>query len=544
MEEFEKLIQQYEAESFYQKGEKIKGKIIKIQDDKAYIDIGQKIEAVIPVNQIEGYKEGDEIIAIFTGKKDKDGYFILSRKGIDIEEKIKFLKEAFEKKYKLRGEIEKVLEKGYIVDIKGLKAFMPKSESSLNKEEQLFENMPVEFYIINLNTSKKYPKIIVSRKKVLEEERKAEKEKLLSLIKEGQIIKGKVVKITDKGAVINIDNIIYAFLPKHLISWDKNKTLEPNQEIEAIVKEKKEDKIIVSMKDLEPNPYEKFNIGDIVEVQIKEINKYGLIVVVDNAEGFIPASHTSHFGYNMKKFQIGQKIKAKIIELDKEKGQLKLSIKELEENPVEKFLKENPVGSIIKAKLKSVKNKIAFIDLGEIEGILRLEDAIFGKEVKDLNSILKPNQIYKFKIIGTQKDKIIVGLKQVKEEAWNEFIKNHKIGDVIEAEVKKLIDKGAFVDINEDIEGFIPVSEIAIERINIPSDKLSLHQKVKAKIIDIDEKNKKIKLSIKALLLEEKKKEEEKKKQEEVKEKLEETKKVEGLGTLGDILKQKLGDKK
>jgi len=544
MEEFEKLIQQYEAESFYQKGEKIKGKIIKIQDDKAYIDIGQKIEAVIPANQIEGYKEGDEITAVFTGKKDKDGYFILSRKGIDIEEKIKFLKEAFEKKYKLRGEIEKVLEKGYIVDIKGLKAFMPKSESSLNKEEQLFENMPVEFYIIKLDESKKYPKIIVSRKKVLEEERKAEKEKLLSLIKEGQIIKGKVVKITDKGAVINIDNIIYAFLPKNLISWDKNKTLEQNQEIEAIVKEKKEDKIIVSMKDLEPNPYEKFNIGDIVEAQIKEINKYGLIVVVENAEGFIPASHTSHFGYNMKKFKIGQKIKAKIIEVDKEKGQLKLSIKEIEENPVEKFLKENPVGSIIKAKVKSVKNKIAFIDLGDIEGILRLEDAIFGKEVKDLNSILKPNQIYKFKIIGTQKDKIIVGLKQVKEEAWNEFIKNHKIGDVIEAEVKKLIDKGAFVDINEDIEGFIPVSEIAIERINIPSDKLSLHQKVKAKIIDIDEKNKKIKLSIKALLLEEKKKEEEKKKQEEVKEKQEETKKVEGIGTLGDILKQKLGDKK
>ncbi|GAB6072198.1 hypothetical protein JCM14244_05750 [Venenivibrio stagnispumantis] len=298
------------------------------------------------------------------------------------------------------------------------------------------------------------------------------------------------------------------------------------------------------MKDLEPNPYEKFSIGDIVEAQIKEINKYGLVVVVDNAEGFIPASHTSHFGYNMKKFQIGQKIKAKIIEIDKEKGQLKLSIKEIEENPVEKFLKENPIGNIIKAKVKSVKNKIAFIDLGEIEGILRLEDAIFGKEVKDLNSILKPNQIYKFKIIGTQKDKIIVGLKQVKEEAWNEFIKNHKIGDVIEAEVKKLIDKGAFVDINEDIEGFIPVSEIAIERINIPSDKLSLHQKVKAKIIDIDEKNKKIKLSIKALLLEEKRKEEEKKKQEEVKEKQEETKKVEGLGTLGDILKQKLGDKK
>jgi len=257
-----------------------------------------------------------------------------------------------------------------------------------------------------------------------------------------------------------------------------------------------------------------------------------------------------------KNLKVGDKVKAKIIELDKENRKLKLSIKALQENPVEKFLKENPVGSVIEAKVKDVKQKVAFIDLGEIEGIVKLEDATDNKNIKSISSVLKEGKVYKFKVLGAEKDKILLGMKQLLEEEWNEFISKYKVGDVVKGKVKKLIEKGAIVDLGENIEGFIPVSEIALERINIPSDKLELHQEVEAKIIKIDPENKKITLSIKQILLEKekRKKEEEKRKAEEeakrkLLEKLESKKEEgkqpegEGLGTLGDILKKKLLEK-
>ncbi|WP_345780603.1 S1 RNA-binding domain-containing protein [Sulfurihydrogenibium sp.] len=325
-------------------------------------------------------------------------------------------------------------------------------------------------------------------------------------------------------------------------------------------------KPILSLKLLEKNPFENFdkNVGDVVDAKVKEINKGGLVVDINGIEGFIPNSEISHFDYrNTKKsIKVGDTIKAKIFEIDKEKSKIKLSIKQTQENPVEKFLKENPVGSVIQAKVKDVKQKVAFIDLGDIEGIIKLQDATDNTSVKSISSLFKEGKTYKFKVLGAEEDKVLLGTKQLLEDAFNKFTSDYKVGDVVKAKVKKLIEKGAFVDITDDIEGFIPVSEIAKERINIPSDVLSLHQEVEAKIIKIDPQNKKITLSIKQLILdqerkaqeeEKRKKEEEKKKaQEEAKKKLleklsqkEEKKEPqgEGLGTLGEILRKKLMEK-
>ena len=564
MNEFEKMMEQAVETSHYSKNQKVKGKIVKITDDKVYVDIGQKVEAVLRKQEAEGYKEGDEMEAVFIGKRDKDGYFILSRKGFVMKDKVKKLKEAFENRQKVKVMVVSKGEKGYIVDIEGIKGFMPFSESGTKRDETLPEGYTFEVYIVKFEERKGNPNVVISRKEALKEELNAEKEKYLSVLQQGQKIIGKVEKITDKVAVISIDNVVYGILPKSELSWDKNKKFEDvlkvGDNIELVIKEIKDKKPIFSLKALEPNPWDKFdkNVGDIVEATVKEINKFGVVVDVEGVEGFIHNREISHFDYMKakKNLKVGDKVKAKIIELDKENRKLKLSIKALQENPVEKFLKENPVGSVIEAKVKDVKQKVAFIDLGEIEGIVKLEDATDNKNIKSISSVLKEGKVYKFKVLGAEKDKILLGMKQLLEEEWNEFISKYKVGDIVKGKVKKLIEKGAIVDLGENIEGFIPVSEIALERINIPSDKLELHQEVEAKIIKIDPENKKITLSIKQILLDEekRKKEEEKRKAEEeakrkLLEKLESKKEEgkqpegEGLGTLGDILKKKLLEK-
>ena len=569
MNEFEKLMEESVESGFYSKNQKIKGKVVKITDDKVFVDIGQKIEAVLNKNEAEDVQEGQEIEAVFVGKRDKDGYFILSRRGIVNKEKLQKLKDAFENKKKVKITVLSKQDKGYTVSVEGFKGFMPLSESSLKRDENLLEGFTFEGYIIKFEERGRNPNIVVSRKQALIEEKELEKEKILSLLKEGQKIKAKVVKLQPTGAVLSIEDVLYGFLPKSEISWDKSKKVEDvlkvGDEVEVVVKEIKDKKPILSLKLLEGNPWDKFdkNVGDVVEGKIKEINKGGLIVDLGLLEGFIPNSEIAHFDYikAKKNLKVGDTVLAKIFEIDKEKRKIKLSIKQTQENPIEKFLKENPEGSIIQAKVKDVKQKVAFIDLGDIEGIIKLQDATDNPSIKSISSILKEGKTYRFKVLGVEKDKIVLGIKQLLEDAFNDFISKHKIGDVVKGKVKKLIEKGAFVDLTEEVEGFIPVSEIAKERIKIPSDKLSLHQEVEAKIINVDAKNKKITLSIKQLILDQERKalEEEKRKQEEEKKRQEEEAKKklleklskeekkepqgEGLGTLGEILKKKLMEK-
>lgn len=560
MNEFEKAVLEEHA-AHYEKNQLIKGKIVKITSDTVFVDIGQKVEAAIPSVQVEGCREGDEIEAYFTGKRNKDGYFILTRKGLIIKDKINKLRHAFENKENVRAKVVSGNEKGYVIDIDGITAFMPKSQSGV--EEVLPVGYTFEAKIIKFEERQKGVNIVISRKQLLQEEREKEKEKILSILKEGQTVRVNVQKVIDKGLIVTVEKVLKGFLPKSEISWDgsvKPEDFKEGQEIEALIIEIRKDQPIFSLKRLTENPWEKFDkkVDDIVEVQIKALLKEGIVVDAGGVEGFIPNSHIAHFDYlsAKKSYKPGQKVQAKIIEFDREKRRLRLSIKLIEPNPVEQFLQEHPEGSNVVAKVKDVKQKVAFVDLGKIEGVLRLEDATDNKNINSISSVVKEGNSYTFKVLGVEKDKIILGLKQVLEDIFNAFTAKHKVGDVVEAEVKKLIEKGAIVQFEEGIEGFVPVSEIAKERINIPSDVLSLHQKINAKIIRIEPENKRVILSIKQIILEQEKKqqEEERRKQEEEKkrqlleklsQKEREDKKEDShsLGTLGEILRKKLEEK-
>jgi small subunit ribosomal protein S1 len=543
--EFEKFLNEEEDLQYYSKGSTVTGTIVRIDNDYAYVDIGQKTEVAIPKEEVIDKKEGEKITAIYLGRRNKDGYTLISRKPLLAKEALSKVQEAFEKNEKIQGTIAKKLEKGYIVDLGGIKAFLPLSESRINRNEKLEEGIPVEVYVLKIEERRKVPNIIVSRKKVLEEEREKEIQNLLSLLEEGKVVRTKVAKILDGGMILSIDNLLFGYLPESLLSWNKSKSVKDfkeGDELEVVIKDidKENRKILFSLRDLEENPWENFDkqVGDIVEGTVKEINNYGIVISLGNIDGFIHKSQTSHINPNAykSKFKVGQKVKAKIIEFDKDRRKLKLSIKETEPHPVEEFLSKNPEGSEIEAKIKDIKTKVAFIDLGEIEGILRLEDATWNPRVKNIDEVLKGKKVLKFKVLGREGDKIVLGLKQFQEDPWKLFTSQHKIGDVVKGTVKKLIERGAFIDLGNEIEGFIPVSEISKERIEIPSDKLSLKEEIEAKIMKLEPKNRKVILSIKALELDKERKE-----IEELKNKVKP--KGEGLGTLGEILKEKLKNK-
>lgn len=543
--EFEKLLEEESANiHYYSKGERVKGKIIKIQGDTAFVDIGQKTEVAINSDEVEGLKEGDEIEAVYLGKRNKEGYDLISRKPIIFEENLKKVEDAFKNRKLVKGKLVKKANKGFIVSVEDIKAYLPYSESGLKKGEEL---PPAEFdvYIIRFEKKRKYPNVVVSRKEVIKEEEEKKKNEIFSLLEEGKVVRGKVIKINEKGAVLSLENVVFGFLPQALYSWDRSrkieKELDVGDEIEVVVKsiDRENKRVVFSRRDLEPDVWKEFekDVGDIVECTVKEINDYGIVVKVGDLEGFIYKMETDHIrplDYK-KRFKIGQKVKAKIIELDREKRRLKLSIKALSPHPVDKFLHDNPEGSVVEGKIKEIKTKMAIIDLGnDVEGVLHLEDATWNPKIRSISNVLKGKTVRQFKVLAREGNKIRVGLKQMRQNPWDTFLSSHKEGDVVSGKVIKLIDRGAFVELMEDVEGFIPVNQISKEKIDIPSDKLSLGQEVQAKIIKI--KNKDIILSIKALQNEKEKKE--------IKKVLEKVKpKDDALGTLGEILKEKLKEK-
>ncbi len=542
--EFQKLLEEETSSlNFYTKGEKVKGKIVRIHDDLAFVDIGQKTEVVINRNEIGDLKEGDEIEAVYLGRKNKEGYQLISRKPLIYAQTLEKVENAYKNNEKIKVKLDSKAKKGFIVSINGLKAYLPFSEAGLKKGE---EYPPAEFevYVIKFEKDKKQPNIVVSRKKVVEEELQKKREEIFSLIQEGQEVEGEVVKILDNGVVLTLDGIVFGFLPASLYSWDRSKSIKElsvGDKIKVAVKslDKENQKILFSKKDLEPNPWKEFDkeVGDTIEATVSDINDYGLIVKVGDLEGFIHKSETSHINPNRykEKFKKGQKVKARIIELDRDKRRLKLSIKQATEHPVEAFLKENPEGSVVKGEIKDIKNKVAFIKLNdELEGILHLSDATWNPKVKNISQVLKGAKVREFKVLGREDNKIRLGLKQFTENPWEKFFKEHKVGDRVKGTVKKLIDRGAFIDLGNEVEGFIPVNEITKEKIEIPSDKLSLGQEITAKIIKM--KGNDIILSIKAL--------EKDKEKEEVKKVLEKVKpKGEGLATLGELIKEKLKER-
>ena len=544
---FEELLEEYEKSlepKQYSKGEIIKGKIVKFGNDGlAYVDIGMKTEAVIPKEEVEGLKEGDEIEAIFMRKK-LDDYWRITRKPLLIKQAKEEIKNAFENKKPIKAKLLDKKQKGYIIQINGFKGYLPNSETGLKKGEELPEEFDV--VILSLDEKNNRLKIIASRKKAIELLEKAKKEEILNSLEKGKTVKGKVVKILDKGALISIGDVLVGFLPNSLYSWDRDKTtkeLNEGEELELLIKDldKEKEKIILSKKDLEPNPWETFdkNVGDTVEANIVNINDKGIIVKVNGLRGFIHKSETDHLDIDAYKnrYKVGDKIKAKIIELDKGNKKLKLSIKALTPHPVDKFLEENPIGSTVKGKVKELKNKMAIIDLGDgLEGVLYLEDATWNPKIKNISQVLKGKKDYEFMVLDRKGNKIKLGLKQLKPNPWEIFRKQYKKGDIVKVKVKKLIDRGAFVDIIEDVEGFIPLKEITKEKIEIPSDKLKLNDEIEAKIIRI--KGKDIILSIKAI-----EEDKEKKEFEEILKNYKPKEEGEGLGTLGELLKKKLEEK-
>lgn len=508
MNEFEELLKQaLPQEETFHKGKLVSGTVVKVDNRFVYVDIGYKVEGVIPREELPDVKEGDQVQAVIVRISPRLENPRLSYRIIAEQKGIETLQKAKEEGKDVVGTVEKRVRGGYIVDIEGVKAFLPSSEAG----KKTTVGKPVRVKILSIDFQKGKPRVVVSHKAYVEEEREKRKQELLRELKKGDIVEGRVIKIDkNKGITLLIDGVLRAFLPKEELSWGRDRDPYNYAEVDEIIKvkvkkkSKNKDFLIVSLRELKENPWQKFfkshKEGDTVEGKVVQSAGRGLIIDLgDDVEGYVPPNEISWDGSTPQK---GETVKAKIIKLDPSKNKIELSIKKAQPKPWELFLEKHPAGTKVEGTVSKVEASRAIVDLeGGVKGIIHKGDISWIKP-KSVADHLKEGEKREFMVLGQEGRFVKLGLKQLTPNPWEEVEKNYKVGDVVKLKVKEAVSFGYFLELPEGVDGLLPLSEVP------KGTSLKEGDECEVKIIDMNTKDGKITFSIKALRGETKKEEE------------------------------------
>ncbi len=492
----------------------VEGTIVKIseEDNQAIIDIGRKNEAIISLDQLRDsdgnveFKEGDKIPVVITGHKGERPIvsYELAKKRAAMEEFISEYDDSQE--YIIEGTIVRKNKGGYIVDCDGLEFFMPRTLSYLNPKTNPI-GKKVKALIVKVD--KDEGSVVVSRKELIEREKKKVQELVDSIANSKEPVTGIVKKITSYGMFVDvggIDGLVHYSQISHKGPVNPAKYYKEGDEVKVVMLDydKKKRHLSLSIKDANPNPWDKIDeiieVGDTIKVTVSNIEPYGAFVDLgEDLEAFLHVSEIS-WDKNVKHpkdyLEVGQDIDVEIIEIDKENKRLRVSLKKLLPKPIEQFAAKHKVGDVVSGEVSSITDFGAFIKLGEIEGLLHNQECSWNKGVK-CKDILKVGDNVDVKIIDidTENGKVSLSKKALEESPAEAFAKKHKLGDIVEGTVKDVKDFGVFIALEDGVDALIRLEDLA----PLKAEELEKGQKIQAVLVFIDPKKDRIRASVRRL---------------------------------------------
>ena len=520
-EEFEKLLSQDLNNRKFKEGEITTGVVSEIGRKFIFIDLGLKSEGAIPIEEFKLSKEIDEIkvgskINVLLEKiENRSGNIVVSREKARKAQSWKKMEKAFENKEEVKGIIVSKCKGGFIVDVESCLCFLPGSQVDLKplKNFDHLMKVPQTFECVTLD--KKRGNIVLSRRAIMEKIRDRDRNKIISKIKEGDIVQGIVKNLTDWGAFIDLDGVD-ALLHITDISWSRiskpAELLSIGQSIKAkIIKiEEGTKKISLGVKQLTEDPYVKaiknYKVGEKYPATVTKVQDYGCFAKLEEGlEGLIHISELSWTKRNIhpgKVLTTSQKIEVKVLEKDHEKRRLSLSYKNTLINPWVQFMKDHKVDSQAEGTVKNITNYALFISIkgSEFDGMIHYKDLSWSEKDTELEKY-KKNQSVKFKIleINQEKEKIRLGIKQLTDDPFK-FFMNKNVSDVITAIVNTSSKNGVQVYVgNKNLSILIKRNQLAKETENARPSRWTKGDKVDAMIVELDKDKKKVVLSIKAL---------------------------------------------
>ena len=519
--EHQEMLSMYE-ESFssFKKGEIIEGTVVDITDKDVRVDIGFKSEGIIPISEFAytGIPELNSVIKVYINEiENGEGKLLLSKKKADYMINIERIKQAFADKSSLSGIIRRRVKGGMIVDVLGIEAFLPGSQMSLKPIPNLDQFIGKELYFKVVNIDEEHHNIILSRRQVLEEEAEQKRQELLRKIQIDAELDGEVKNITQYGAFIDLGGID-GLLHLTDMSWGKlNHPSEMLQigdkvKVKVINFDPETNRISLGMKQLVPHPWENIEIkypeGSRVTGKVVNLKPFGAFVELEpGVEGLV---HISEMSWTKKisdahKFlKIGETINAIVLDIDKENKRISLGMKQMEPNPWLTIEDRYPIGTILTRKIKSLTAFGAFVEIEEgIDGLIHISDISWTKRIYHPREVYKKNQEVEAVVLSIDRaqHRVALGVKQLVPDPWETLDQSLPINTEVKGKIGKLIPKGVLVDIpvnNDVVEGFVPVSHLAIPKLEHSEDAFYIGEEIPLKVIELDMENRRLILSVKA----------------------------------------------
>jgi small subunit ribosomal protein S1 len=520
-EQYERLLDMYDV-SFrnFAEGEVVGGTVLRVSESEVVVDVGYKSEGMIAIEEFRdengeiSVKPGDSVDVLIEKTENREGYVVLSKEKAEKMKVWDEVERAYQERRVVTGRVIERVKGGLAVDI-GVRAFLPGSQVDMRPVRNLDALRGEELRMRVIKVNKKRGNIVLSRKAVLEEENAEKKQETLANLEEGKIFDGVVKNITEYGAFVDLGGLD-GLLHITDMSWGRinhpNEILNVGDEIRVVVLkfDRESERVSLGMKQLQADPWTtatiKYPVAARVKGRVVSLTDYGAFVELEQGvEGLIHVSEMSwskKVKHPSKLLSVNQEVECQVLGIDQEAHRISLGLKQVEANPWEQLAEKYPIGAKITGKVRNLTEFGAFVEVEEgIDGLIHISDLSWTKRVKHPSEILKKGDTVEAVVlnIDAENQRLSLGLKQLATDVWQDFFANHQVGDLVEGKIVRITSFGAFVELAEGVEGLVHVSELDEKRVDNPEEQFKAGDTYPMKIIKVQEADRKIGLSIKAV---------------------------------------------
>ncbi len=494
----------------------VRGKVIKVlEDGTVVVDVSYKAEGQISIDEFPdptAVQPGLEIECLVETINDAEGYILLSKRKADRIRGWEQIILTHKEGDTVKGMVLRKIKGGLLVDI-GVPVFLPASQVNIRRAGDIGDWIGKEIEARIIKIDEERMNIVISRRKLIEEERETKKAQLLAELEEGQVRKGVVKNIADFGVFVDLGGID-GLLHITDMSWGRvnhpSEVLKLDDEIEVKVLkiDRERERIALGVKQKSASPWEnitdKYPVASRVQGEVVNLMSYGAFVKLeDGVEGLVHISEmswTKRINHPSEVVKIGDKVEVVVLEVDIEKQTISLGMKQTEVNPWDMVAEHYPPGTVIRGKVRNLTNYGAFIELQEgIDGLLHITDMSWTRKITNPNEVVKKGDEIECVVLSVDQEKkrIALGLKQLQQDPWNGDIPaRYHIGDSVPGTVTKITNFGVFVELEQGLEGLLHISELADHKVDNPEEVVKVGQRVEVRIIKIDTDERKIGLTL------------------------------------------------
>lgn len=500
----------------FKEGSIVNGTIIDIRPQVILVDIGYKSEGAIPSSEFEDeeFEVGDEVEVLLMKLENDDGMVVLSKEKAAHRQNWEKIVKVYEEGGLVKGKIKSVVKGGLMVNV-GVEAFLPGSQVDIIPPKDLSEYVGkvFEFKIVKANDERQ--NVVVSRREVIEAERSELRQDFLQTVKIGDVVEGQVKNITDFGAFVDLQGMDGLL---HITDMSWGRISHPSEmlhigkllEVQILDVDREKERVSLGLKQMQDNPWEdieaKFPIGQHVRGKVTKLLPYGAFIEIEKGvEGLVHVSELSWVKRITRPsdvLEIDQEIEAVVLGISIDEQKISLGVRQLEANPWSEIEARYPIGQRITGSVRNLTTYGAFVGLEEgIDGMIHVSDLSWTRKINHPSEILKKGDEVEAVVLSIDKEnqRVSLGIKQAENDPWSDIDHKFKVGDMVTGTVAKIASFGAFVNLQDDIDGLIHISQLSEDHVEKVKDVLKVGDAVEARVIKVDKVERRIGLSVKAV---------------------------------------------